>query len=1095
MTETPTIPKNLCYFSYILGKHDLQLLKLFILCISLQLWSAMASVVATVIVIMTILLVSSNHSYLVSADDATSKQNYVTPTSEIPCINLTGQAPCLTLDDYANQPDLYFVNNTIFYFLHGTHRLNATLILIGLHNITLQGLPGNDMVLIMLDTLVNITFDTCYNVEISSFSFKLTGNFSYSIAFQQSNFIKLLNVTILGSKMRGQSSITSQNSSLNIADSKFISIKGYIGAALQISDSSIVTFIGNNSFKHNLAKFGGAIYSANSVLILNGTNVFVNNKGTSYGGGIEAVLSDVTFAGTVVFIGNLAIMGAAIMSIDSKVTVKGNMSFESNAVHWGGGIALIGTSKLVLIPPTYIAFIHNYARIAGGALFVKNDNCPAQSFVPPECFLSTSMFASRENISLYFVNNTAGKTGSVLYGGLLNMCRLCYINSKNRDKCDACNDYSDDAFVMFMDLSRIYESENSNISTISSTAQKLRYCRGDKTVDKSIHLYVHVYPGEQFTIPLVALGQTNSPVPTTLFSINMYGDNYRLSPPTQGMNSSCTNVTFRLYSANRVNPDNFTALFFLYPTSPCKSYVEEQPLFTVIHSCPLGFVLSDQEKCTCDEKLLKLTPNCFIDNLSIERQRNNFWISKENDYTIIIYKFRCPLDYCETEAMNVTLSNPNVQCDFNRNDTLCGRCVKNFSLALGSLHCLSCSNKYLALILPFTLAGVILVTVILLLRLTVAVGTLNGLLFYANIIQANYQAFFPRATINFFTIFISWLNLDLGIETCFYDGMDIYAYSWLQFLFPFYIWFLIGCIILVSRHSRSFANTLGTNPVAVLATLLLMSFSKILKAIITPLSWTYLTYYNSTNKSHRIIWLYDGSIGFFTDPKHAVLASFAILILFLFVLPYLFLLLCGQWLVGFSDWRILSWLNKLKPLMDAYYAPYKKHTRYWTGLLLWSRMGLFLTIAINVLGSDRVNILAISSATAALLAIKGRVYEDWWKDILESSFHFNLIIFSTATFYLKEEGKGRQSQLILSSISVGTAFITFIGILLFHISYFITSTNFWKLHMLPYTQKRRLTFTRNAQENGAEVEENANIQALPTYAAIAGNLREPLITN
>ena len=382
----------------------------------------------------------------------------------------------------------------------------------------------------------------------------------------------------------------------------------------------------------------------------------------------------------------------------------------------------------------------------------------------------------------------------------------------------------------------------------------------------------------------------------------MYGgDKYLLSPPTQVMNASCSNISFRLYSADKDKHETFTALYFLYPSSPCKIYVEQQQLFIVIHPCPLGFTLSDQGKCTCDEKLVKLTPNCFIDDLSIERRRNNFWLSKYNNDTIIIHRFRCPLDYCKIEAINVTLSNPNLQCDFSRNDTLCGHCQKNFSLALGSLHCLSCSNQYLALVLPFAIAGALLVAVILLFRLTVAVGTLNGLLFYANIIQANYQAFFPRATINFFTIFISWINLDLGIETCFYDGMDIYAYSWLQFLFPFYIWFLIGCIILVSRYSRSFAKTLGTNPVAALATLLLMSFSKVLKAIITPLSWTYLTYYNSTNESHRIVWLYDGSTDFFKDPKHVLLASCAVLILLFFVLPYLFLLLCGQWLLGCSD--------------------------------------------------------------------------------------------------------------------------------------------------------------------------------------------------
>jgi hypothetical protein len=118
------------------------------------------------------------------------------------------------------------------------------------------------------------------------------------------------------------------------------------------------------------------------------------------------------------------------------------------------------------------------------------------------------------------------------------------------------------------------------------------------------------------------------------------------------------------------------------------------------------------------------------------------------------------------------------------------------------------------------MAGVALIAVIFLFRITMSVGTLSGLFFYANIIQANNQAYFPRATMNFFTIFVSMINLDLGIETCFYDGMDIYAYSWFQFLFPFYVWFLVGCIILACRYSQWIAKRLGKNPVAVLATLL-----------------------------------------------------------------------------------------------------------------------------------------------------------------------------------------------------------------------------------------------------------------------------------
>jgi hypothetical protein len=42
------------------------------------------------------------------------------------------------------------------------------------------------------------------------------------------------------------------------------------------------------------------------------------------------------------------------------------------------------------------------------------------------------------------------------------------------------------------------------------------------------------------------------------------------------------------------------------------------------------------------------------------------------------------------------------------------------------------------------MAGVALIVIIFQFRLTVSVGTLNGLFFYANIIQTNHQAYFPR---------------------------------------------------------------------------------------------------------------------------------------------------------------------------------------------------------------------------------------------------------------------------------------------------------------------------------------------------------------
>jgi len=73
-------------------------------------------------------------------------------------------------------------------------------------------------------------------------------------------------------------------------------------------------------------------------------------------------------------------------------------------------------------------------------------------------------------------------------------------------------------------------------------------------------------------------------------------------------------------------------------------------------------------------------------------------------------------------------------------------------------------------------------------KLTVATGTLSGLVFYANIVGVNHNIFLPVKSSNPYSIFIAWLNLDFGIDTCFYNGMDAYTKAWLQFVFPVYIW-------------------------------------------------------------------------------------------------------------------------------------------------------------------------------------------------------------------------------------------------------------------------------------------------------------------
>ena len=124
----------------------------------------------------------------------------------------------------------------------------------------------------------------------------------------------------------------------------------------------------------------------------------------------------------------------------------------------------------------------------------------------------------------------------------------------------------------------------------------------------------------------------------------------------------------------------------------------------------------------------------------------------------------------------MSLLNPDVQCTFDRTGILCGTCQENLSATLGGSKCLPCSNAYLSLLIPFAVAGLRLALLLFMLNmLTVATRVLNALIFYANIVQYNRELVFPSDDNNILTVFILWLNLDFGINTCFYDGMDTYS--------------------------------------------------------------------------------------------------------------------------------------------------------------------------------------------------------------------------------------------------------------------------------------------------------------------------------
>ena len=444
----------------------------------------------------------------------------------------------------------------------------------------------------------------------------------------------------------------------------------------------------------------------------------------------------------------------------------------------------------------------------------------------------------------------------------------------------------------------------------------LCYCL-EETHKCNINQLGPIFPGQTLAISLCINSRVEFSVQHFLVSIEMYDESLSkshckvpLSNKNNWITRNCTKFFFTVLSNNEEQCE-----LFLYT----KEYNHITILYIQLQVCPMGFSFDDKtEKCDCDSSMqsniLTIT-NCNINDRTILRPANS-WISANTHNNSSIYHLNpnCPFHYCLPQSSHLNFFTPNSQCQFNRSGLLCGQCQKNLSTIFGSSNCQLCSNIYLLLIIPIAIAGLLLVFILFCINLTVTDGTINAFIMYTNIIGINDHVFFTD-TKHVFTpayTFISLANLDLGIQTCFYNGMDDYAKMWLQLAFPFYLMFIATLLIITSRYSITVQRLTARRALPVLATLFLLSYTKILHTVSSVLFF-YSTITHLPSKRTTMVWSVDANVPLF-GAKFTLL-FIVCLILFLVLVPFNIILLCTR---TFSQFQFI---NKFKPLLDAYQGP------------------------------------------------------------------------------------------------------------------------------------------------------------------------------
>ena len=104
---------------------------------------------------------------------------------------------------------------------------------------------------------------------------------------------------------------------------------------------------------------------------------------------------------------------------------------------------------------------------------------------------------------------------------------------------------------------------------------------------------------------------------------------------------------------------------------------------------PFYLVLMDSLKfgeiCTCEDRLHDYPVNCTIADKPYFTKAAvlDFWMGVSyvnTTYQGLVLCKSCPAEYCKKGAVNVTIDNPDMQCDLNRTGLLCGACAANHSL-------------------------------------------------------------------------------------------------------------------------------------------------------------------------------------------------------------------------------------------------------------------------------------------------------------------------------------------------------------------------------------------------------------------------------
>ena len=715
--------------------------------------------------------------------------------------------------------------------------------------------------------------------------------------------------------------------------------------------------------------------------------------------------------------------------LNSQATFLGNdVVFSNNTALSGGGMQLHGDSSIILESPVSMTFKNNIALRSGGGIFVL-----PSPYITIPCFFQPSDLtkdSEGKTMSISFSGNIAKMGGDIIYGANIASCYLTRTSRFYNPVTDTQSTLN--AENAFNEVFKINEQATSQ-SLISSSPEYVCFCFDGQPNCTIRNLYFTTFPGSETVFNIVPVGETHGTTPGIVNTEEIVNGTIVINKDVLSSNINCTEVRYVAPGKENITID---VNYFINQVNTANNLSVKVEVST----CPIGFQLIDG-RCGCNNETLQLENEVTCDQTNASfKHDGNIWIGYKNDTDCFVTTSTCPFEYCVDKSVTFTIETQDQQCQNHRSGVQCGTCAEGYTLKLGTNDCGKCTDNYLALLIVFALAGIALVLFLLILNMTVSFGTINGCIFYANIVKLSEGYIFPEGPIHSLQIFISWFNLDFGIPTCFTENLDSELKASLQLVFPFYLWGIMIVIAIMVHFSSRLTKLLGRKVIPVMATLILLSFTKMLRTCVLVWRIAYL----QCNGIQYQVWAFDPNIMYWS-PKHAAMIIITVVIFVFLIVPYTLVLLLSPLIERYlARFKIFKWWIKLKPFIDAYDGPYRDKYRYWTGLLLLIRVILVPVFAARPLIGIQL-IVIMAALLLSIMAFTSGLYRHRALDALEIWYILQLVFITSQ----------RTGTNLIPCLSIIPVIITATGVTIFHILYQLNLTEKIKTWILQRWNNRK----------------------------------------